>query len=210
MNRIFNMMTRTLLLLLLAALLSGCFNRERQPVYADSEEVDPIEVPDGLTPPEPRSTFEVPGYSLPELAAQGNEERPPRVLPSAEAERSRSHIRFGPTGLYLEVRDEADSVWRRLGFTLNRAGMSVREIDESERRYRFSFHHEPMESDRTGWARLAFWRSNEIIDYSGTYLAEIKPENGEITRVALLDEDGRILDMERAEFVLATLRDRLG
>lgn len=210
MNRTLEIMTKMLLLLILVALVSGCFNRDRQPIYADSEEVEPIRVPPGLTQPEPRSTFDVPGYSLPELAARGNEELPPRVMPSAEAERSRSHIRFGPTGLYLEVRDEADSVWRRLGFTLNRAGMNVREIDEQARRYRFHFDDDPVVAQRSGLSRIAFWRGNEVIDFSGIYLVEVRSQDEGKTRVALLDENGRILDMERAEHVLATLRDRLG
>lgn len=209
MNRIINIMTKTLLLLVLPALLSACATRE-QPVYADSEEVDPIQAPPGLSQPQVRSNYDVPGYSLPELAAQGDEALPPRVLPSAEAERSRSHIRFGQTGLYLEVQDDPESVWRRLGFTLNRAGMRVREADESERRYRFRFSHEPMEAERRGWSRLAFWRNGDTVDYSGTYMAEIKPGDDRVTRVALLDEEGNVLDMEQAEFVLARLRERLG
>lgn len=209
MNRIINLMTKSMLVLAMVAVLAACATRE-QPVYADSEEVQPIEAPPGLSQPRVRSTYEVPGYFLPELAAQGNEARPPRVQPSAEAERSRSQIRFGETGLYLEVQDEPDSVWRRLGFTLNRAGMSVREIDESERRYRFRFTHEPIETPRTGLGRLAFWRGNEVTDYSGTYLAEIRRADEQFTKVALLDEQGDILDMEQAEYVLSRLRDRLG
>ena len=192
------------------AMLAGCANRDRQPVYADSQEVDPIEAPPGLTQPQVRSTFEVPGYSLPELAARGNEARPPNVQPSAEAERSRSQIRFGATGLYLEVQDEPDSVWRRLGFTLNRDGMSVNEIDESDRRYRFRLSHEPIEVERTGLSRLAFWRSAEVSDFSGNYKIEVREDDSDLTRVILLDAEGAVVDMDRAEFVLARLRDRLG
>lgn len=210
MNQTLSLLTRFTVLFLAVALVSACFSRDRQPVYADSDEVKPIEAPPGLSQPQPRSTFEVPGYSLPELAAQGDEARPPQVLPSAEAERSRSHIRFGPTGLYLQVEDTPDSVWRRLGFTLNRAGMNVREIDEDERRYRFRFSHDPIVSRRTGLARLAFWRSDEVIDYSGVYVAEVERESDGVTRVSLLDADGSVVEMERAEFVLARLRERLG
>jgi uncharacterized lipoprotein len=198
-----------LLLFALLAMLVGCAGRDRQPVYAGSEEIDPIEAPPGLDQPQPRTTYEVPGYYLPELAAQGSV-RPPRVQPSIEAERSRSHIRFGPHGLFLEVQDEADSVWRRLGFTLNRSGMQVREIDESVRRYRFHFSHDPIEVRRTGLSRLAVWRGSEIIDYSGDYRIEVREREEEVTDVILLDARGDILEMDRAEFVLARLRDRLG
>lgn len=201
---------RTLILVLATMLMAGCFNRDRQPIYADSEEVPPLQVPVDLDEPRPRTAYTVPGYSLPELAARGNEDRPPRVLPSSEAERSRSHIRFGPTGLFLEVQDEADSVWRRLGFSLDRAGMSLREADESAMRYRFRLDHEPVEADRSFWQRLTFWRGTEVIDYSGEYVAEIEAEEDELTRVALFDHNGDILDMDTAEYVLAVLRERLG
>lgn len=201
--------SRMLFALLLVSLVSGCFNRDQSPIYVDSEEIDPIEVPDDLTEP-PRSTaYRIPGTFLPELAAAGDEALPPRVLPSAEAEASRSHIRFGPTGLYLEVEDEADSVWRRLSFSLNRSGMSVRRIDEPDRRYLFEFDHDPIRIERSGLARLAFWRSTEVRDYSGQYLAEVRPE-GDQARVVLLDQNGQIVDMDRAEYVLAVLRERLG
>lgn len=203
------MLIRSILLLLLAGLMSGCFNRDQSPIYVDSEEIDPIEVPDDLTQPRVSTAYRIPGTFLPELAATGDEALPPRVLPSAEAEASRSHIRFGPTGLYLEVEDEAGSVWRRLSFTLNRQGMSVLRVDEPDRRYLFAFRHEPIQIERSGLARLAFWRSDEMRDYSGEYLAEVRPE-GDRARVVLLDGNGQIVEMDRAEYVLAVLRERLG
>lgn len=194
-----------------AMLLGGCFNRDAEPIYVASEEVKPIEAPQGLDEPEVRSNFEVPGYSLPELAAQGDQEKPPRVQPSAEAEKSRSHIRFGRTGLYLAVEDEPDSVWRRLGFSLDRGDMEIRRSDEDERRYIFRFSHEAFRPEQTFWRRMAFWSRPEKVDYSGDYIARVagRGEDG-ATRVELLDSDGEVLDMEQAEFVLARLRERLG
>jgi uncharacterized lipoprotein len=200
---------RIVLLLLAALLTSACFNRDRQPIYVDSEEVKRIEAPVGLSEPQVRPTYQIPGYSLPQLAAVGDEARPPRVLPSAEAEASRSHIRFGPVGLYLEVQDEPDSVWRRLSFSLNRAGMSVRQVDEPNRRYQFRLDHDPVVIERTGFSRLAFWRSDRAEDFSGDYRLEVQPE-GDNTRVLLTDRNGQVLDMNRAEYVLAVLRERLG
>ncbi len=210
MIRIFKLISTSVLLAALFAMLTGCAGRDRQPVYTESEELDPIEAPPGLSQPQQRTTFEVPGYFLPELAAARGTERPPRVQPSAEAERSRSHIRFGSTGLFLTVQDEPDSVWRRLGFTLNRNGMSVQEIDDSELRYHFRFSHDPIEIERTGLARMAFWRSREVNDFSGVYRIKVRDGGDDTAEVILLDADGEILEIERAEFVLARLRDRLG
>ncbi len=208
MIRILKLISTSVLLAALFAMLAGCAGRD-QPIYAESEELDPLKAPPGMTQPETRSTYEVPGYYLPELAAQGTE-RPPRVQPSAEAERSRSHIRFGATGLFLEVQDEPDSVWRRLGHTLNRNGMQVQETDDSERRYHFQFSHDPIEIQRTGLSRLAIWRGQEVNDYSGIYRIKVRDGGEETAEVILLDANGEILEMERAEFVLARLRERLG
>lgn len=190
-------------------LLGACAGRDRQPIYLQSEEVEPIRVPEHLDEPAVRQTYRVAGYFLPEMAGQGDA-RPPRVLSSAEAEASRSHIRFGDRGLYLEVEDEVDSVWRRLGFSLDRGGMQIRDADETQRQYDFRFEHEPIVIDRSGLSRLAFWRGEEKIDHGGHFRVELEPAGGDITRVILLDESGELVEMERAEFLLSELRERLG
>lgn len=195
------------------AIATGCiFGGDKEPVYATSREVPPLKVPEGLSKPETRSTFDIPGYSLPELAARGDETRPPEVMTSAEAEQARSRIRFGPTGLYLEVDDTAASVWRRVGFAFNRDGMEIDQVLDSERRYRVRFSHDPIEISDRGFLSsvFMFWRSPDYIDYSGTYLFEVQRESSDTTRVAILNEDGEVLPMGRAEFVLNRLQERLG
>ena len=87
-------------------------------------------MPDDLSEPEVRPIFEIPGYSLPELAAQGDESVPPQVLTSAEAERARSRILFGSSGLYLQVDDEPaeDDAWydfQLVGLRALRDGVEV-------------------------------------------------------------------------------------
>ena len=195
------------------SLCAGCgFSGDKAPVYAASEEVPPLDVPEGLDRPETRSTFEIPGYSLPELAARGDESQPPEVLPSDEAEKARSRIRFGPTGLYLEVDDTAASVWRRLGFAFDRGEMTINEVLDDQRRFEVRFSHDPILVSDRGWlgSLFLFWKSRDYIDYSGTYLFEVQRETANTTRVAILDENGDVLPMGRAEFVLNRLRERLG
>ena len=199
--------------IVVVALCAGCsFSGEKEPVYASSDEVPPLQVPEGLDKPNTRSTFEIPGYSLPELAARGDESRPPEVLPSDEAEKARSRIRFGPTGLYLEVDDTAASVWRRLGFAFDRGGMTVNEVLDDQRRFEVRFSHDPIDVSDRGWlgSLFLFWKAPDYIDYSGTYLFEVQRETSDITRVAIFDGDGEVLPMGRAEFVLNRLRERLG
>lgn len=200
-------------MLLVAGTVSGCiFNGNKEPVYAASKEVPPLRVPEGLSEPDTRATFEIPGYSLPELAARGGQTRPPRVLTSAEAENARSRIRFGPTGLYLEVDDSAASVWRRLSFALNTGGMSIDEVLDDQRRYRVQFSHDPILVSERGWFKkvFLFWKSPDYIDFSGNYVFEVQRETTDTTRVAILDESGNVLAMEQAEFVLSRLQERLG
>lgn len=194
-------------------LLAGCgvFRRD-EPAYLQSEELPPLQVPPGLSRPDTDPVFEIAGYSLPTLAAQGDESIPPRVPTSEEAEQSRSRIRFGPTGLYLEVDDAAASVWRRLGFAFNRGGMRIDDVMAEARRFRVQFSHEPILASERGWFRslFLFWKPEDWINYSGTYVFEVQRETGERTRVAILGEDGSVLPMQRAEFVLDRLRERLG
>jgi uncharacterized lipoprotein len=204
---------KSLAILLLAGISVGCgFNSNKEPIYAASEEVPPLRVPEGLSAPETQATFEIPGYSLPELAARGDESRPPRVLTSAEAEKARSRIRFGPTGLYLEVDDQAASVWRRLGFALNRGDMKIERVIDDQRRYRVQFDHDPILVSERGWFKklFLFWRSPDYMDFSGIYLFEVQRDTSDSTRVAILDENGSVLAMEQAEFILARLQERLG
>ncbi len=169
-------------------------------------------MPDDLSEPEVRPIFEIPGYSLPELAAQGDESVPPQVLTSAEAERARSRILFGSSGLYLQVDDEPASVWRRLGFALNRGEMAVQDVQPDERRYRVAFEHDPIVVAKRGFFQkvVLFWSAPEFIDFSGTYQFEVQPESSRTTRIAIFDEAGDIVPMERAEFVLSRLQQRLG
>ncbi len=199
--------------LLLVVLVAGCglFGKNR-PVYVASAEVPPLRVPADLSQPRVANLFEIPGYYLPELAARGDEAMPPRVLPSAEAEAARSRVRFGPTGLYLEVDDEAASVWRRLGFALNRGEMSVQQVLLDQRRYHVRFIHEPILVSQRGWLlrMFLFWRSPEFINYSGNYVLEVQRATPSSTRVVILGENGEVLPMQQAEFVLARLQERLG
>lgn len=197
------------LTLLAIAMLTACAGRG-MPIYVGSEEISPLRVPDHLDTPETRSTYEVPGFFMPELATRSDQGRPPTVQSSAEAEASRSQILFGARGLFLEVQDSHDSVWRRLGFSLNRAGMRINQQDERAQRYQFVLDHEGILIQPRGLERMAFWRSTEIIDYSGEFVAEIVPIGEMRTRVNLINTDGSLVDMDQAEYVLGLLRERLG
>ncbi len=200
---------RAAIVLGVAVVLAGCAVGQNESIYLEGAEVEPIRAPAGLDQPPVRGTYRVAGYYLPQMAGQ-SEDRPPRVLSSAEAEASRSRIRFGERGLYLEVEDELSSVWRRLGFSLNRGDMIVEDADPSEHRYIFAFEPDPIVVERTGFGRLAFWKKNQRIDHSGRFMVEVQADGERASRVLLLDESGDLIEMARAEYVLSVLRDRLG
>lgn len=199
--------TITAMVLVLA--LSACAQRDDRPIYTTHTEVSPLEVPEDLDEPSISQAYGIPGEFLPELAGQRDDSRPPRVLSSEEARQARSRILFGPRGLYLEVDDEQSSVFRRLGFALNRAEMRVLETDPDNDMYRFKLDHDPIVEDRTGLRRLAFWRRAAIYDYSGEYRIVLEEDEGR-TRVILLDENGGIVDLDPAEVVLSNIQERLG
>jgi uncharacterized lipoprotein len=195
--------------MLMLSVLVACGGRS-QLLYVDSEEIEPLRVPEHLDTPDTRLTYDVPGFFLPELATRSDQGRPPQVQSSAEAEASRSQILFGSQGLFLEVQDSHDSVWRRLGFSLNRAGMRIRDLDEAAQQYQFYLDHEGIVLQRRGLERAVFWRADEVIDYSGEFVAEIVPIGEARTRVNLRNADGSLVDMDQAEYVLGVLRERLG
>jgi hypothetical protein len=74
------------------------------------------------------------------------------------------------------------------------------------------FAHEPIQITQRNLIGkvFMFWKAPEYLDYSGTYLFEVQRETTDRTRVAILDAEGNILKLQRAEFVLDRLRERLG
>lgn len=196
---------------LLAALVAACGGREERPRYVESEEVHPLEVPADLSRPDTRRALRIPGESLPQLAGVRDESSPPEVLPSAEVMNANSRVLFSPRGLYLQVDDRLESVWRRLGFSLNRDGMNVLERDPDQHIYRFRFSHDPVAIKPRWYERIFLFRGTEYVDYSGEYQVELVSEDsGDSTRVHLMSSDGGIVGLEEAEYVLSSLRDRLG
>lgn len=203
---------RTILIMLLAGMVAACGGRDKRPLYTQSEEVQPLEVPEDLARPDTRRALRVPGEPLPQLAGVRDESAPPEVLPSAEIQNANSRILFSPRGLYLEVDDRLDSVWRRLGFTLNREGLSVLETDPDAYIYRFRVSHDPVVLKPRWYERIFQFQGTEYVDYSGEYQVELigGGDDGGITRVHLMDGRGGIVGLDRAEYVLAVIRDRLG
>ena len=199
---------------LLAALmiaLTGCASTD-QPMYVDSEEVGDLKVPETLDEPTPRTDYEVPGYYLPELAAGRDMGRPPQVQSSVDAEASDAQIRFGARGLHLEVEASAEQVMETLSAVLNdsQAGLTVEDMNAQSQRFSFQYKHQAIVIPKRGLSRLMVWREDEVIDFSDHYQARVVGIGQARARVELLSGEGELLNMDKAEHVLAILRERLG
>ncbi len=193
-------------------LLTACGGSNKVPLYVQEEEIADLRVPEGLDQPPVRPNYEIPGYFLPELAASRDAGRPPIVQTSAEAEASMAQIRFGAKGLHLEVQADQASVAEELAYILDHeeVGLILQAVDVSDSRFEFFYRHDAYEVPRSGFGRLAIWRSPEIVDYTGDFMIDVVAIGEQRCRIELLDGDGQVVGMEQAEHILAMLREALG
>jgi len=199
------------LALIVSWALTGCAGTN-EPLYLDAEEVSDLEVPDTLDRPTTRPDYEVPGYYLPQLAASRDMGRPPQVQSSVDAEASNAQIRFGERGLHLEVEAPAEQVMVDLGEVLNnqQVGLTVVQKDDQTQQFDFRYRHDAIVIPKSGLGRLLFWRTPEVIDHSGEYQVKVVAIGSARARVELVGAQGQLLDLDRAEHILAILRRRLG
>ncbi len=199
----------------IAALLlcSGCGlfgKKDKQPVYAGSHEVEPLQVPEDLDPPRTDTALTIAMDDIPALSEAPSDVRPPLTLGGTRAENANAAIRYGAKGIYLEVKDSLESTWRRLGITIERSGMQLNGRDQTAGEYRFDYHHHQEQQRKNGFfSRLLFWRRNDGEDYSGSYQAKLEAD-GELTRVYLNHVTGQAVEDDAAETILTVFLNRLG
>ena len=197
--------------LLGSLLLAACGNVGG--VYVDSREASPLRVPDQLDRPSTEAALTIPGAAAPELAGLRDEAVPPKVLTSEEAAQSTSRVGFGDGALFLLIEDSVDSVYRRLGFTLERSGMSIESREPDRLTYTFLYRQPPPTQLRKGfWRKMAFWKGADWEDYSGRYEVRLVPDDDkpEHTRVYLYDSEGNAAQPEPVEQLLGIVQERLG
>lgn len=201
--------TGLIVLLTCVVLLTSCSmfrHKEKLPVYYSAVEADPLEIPPGLDRPTSTSALVIvtPMAPLPQAEMKIV---PPRINSQSAGGKDTSYIHWSSEGVYLLVEDKKESVFRRLGVAIQRAGMTLSDtgIDDS---YRFEYRHDPKDPDRGFFSKLAFWRDDGP-NYSGDYLAEIQTD-GESTRVIIKNADGSQADQAAAEHLLNIFGERLG
>src|SRR5210317_1429776 len=121
------------LLLLLAIGLTGCsLFGDNEPEYLASEEMEPLKIPEGLDYPAGSSvvTITTPNMRMP--AGDELEPKPPRVVSTAGKQDANAYMAWSADGAYLLVKDEPESVIRRLRFAIENSGMTMLERDDEK------------------------------------------------------------------------------
>lgn len=191
----------------LACLLAGCASKDaRKREYYDAVETPSLEIPEGLARPGSSTALVIPIPPMP-LSPMSMETKPPRISSTTSGLDANSSFTWSAQGLYLTVDDTAESVHRRLGLVIERAGMQRIRLDDKGV-YRFDYYQTFAEKDGF-FRKLAFWSRNKAEDYSGAYQAFTEPD-GEKTRVHIKYADGTDCEPDAAEHVLDVIRARLG
>ncbi len=200
------------LLAITMLMVSGCGGGAGG-VYVESREAPPLQIPENLDRPSNEAALIIPGVAAPELAGLRDDAVPPKVLTSEEAALSTSRVGFGEGALFLLVEDQVESVYRRLGFTLNRGSMSIEENRPESHAYVFLYRQPPPGEVKRGfWRSLAFWKGADWIDHSGRYEVRLvaDDDNPQHTRIYLYDGNGNAALPEPVEQLLGIVQERLG
>ena len=192
--------------ILLALLLAGCSSDSRKREYYDAAEEPSLEIPEGLARPSSSAALVIAAPPMP-LSPMAMETRPPRISSTTSGLDANSSFNWSARGLYLVVDDTADSVHRRLGLVIERAGMQRVRLDDKGV-YRFDYYQQ-FDDEAGLFRKMAFWSRDESEDYSGAYQTYTEPD-GEKTRVYIKYADGTDCEPDAAEHVLDVIRSRLG
>jgi uncharacterized lipoprotein len=193
--------------LLAVSLLAGCSSDARKREYYSAIEAQPLEIPEGLARPSSSAALEINSPPLP-LSPLAMETKPPRISSTTSGLDSNSSFMWSAQGLYLLVDDTPDSVQRRLGLVIERAGMQRVRVDDNGV-YRFDYYQTFGGEEEGFLSKMAFWNRDEVEDYSGAYQAFTEPD-GKQTRVYIKYADGTDCEPDAAEHVLDVVRSRLG
>jgi hypothetical protein len=198
---------RTLVLMFLIAVLSGCkLFGGGQAEYLASVEAEPLIIPEGLDKPvgSEQVLISVPHLRMPE----GDEldPMPPRVVSTAGKQDTKAYMAWSAQGAYLLVKDTPDSVANRLRNAIESLGMELLEANEAGSH---KFHYtQPEGPDEGFFSRMAFWRNNDTeFNYSGTFMTSLRPD-GKNTRVYLLFGNGEPVDVAGTEHILGIFMER--
>ena len=134
-----------------------------------------VEIPEGLDQPRPVSPIVI---SVGELRTPSGDElnpMPPRAAITAGGGEANAHIAWSASGAYLAVKDEPESVARRLRFAIQRSGMNLVERND-DGSHRFEYRHARTPVEKGFFEKMLFWKNDMGPDYSGAYRLRLQPD----------------------------------
>jgi len=201
------------LALLCCVLLPACgmfgIGKEKepdQPIYYEAAEAPSLQIPEGLDRPKSSNALMI-ATPLAPLPQRELQTIPPRVASHSTRDNSTTQLKWSAEGVYLLVADSSESVVRRLGIVIPRAGMSLFKT-EVPNGYQFEYRHNSKDPDEGWFSKMAFWR-DDAPNYSGIYQA-VALSDGQNTRIVIKGADGTEVDPIAAEHILGILGERLG
>lgn len=190
-----------------AMLTAGCRSKDvRDREYYGAVETAPLKMPEGLELATSSTALLIESPKIP-LSPMAMETKPPRISATTSGLDSNSRFQWSAQGLFLQVEDAAQSVQRRLGLVIERAGMQRIRVDE-QGVYRFDYYQQ-FEEEEGFFRKMAFWSRDNREDYSGAYQLFVRPD-GEESRVYVKYADGTDCEPDAAEHLLDVIRGRLG
>lgn len=186
---------RTVSIVLLGT-LSACTWLNRPVPYADAQQSAPLVVPDGMAVPPANPALNVPDVRQGGLLDEAQQAPPKMGTPAASASAGAATA----DSAALNLSDDADSAFRRVGLALERSGCC--DIVDRNPRAR-SYLIELKGEDQPGLLRRWFSSAER------KRLQVIVDAEGAQSRVRVTSETGVELDDERARSVKTALADRL-
>ncbi len=123
-------------------------------------------------------------------------------------------VRAAGGGSTLEVADNFDRAWRRVGLALDRVGFTVEDRDRSKGYY-FVRYVDPQidgqrspDKDKGFLSKLAFWKSDKSPIKAEQYRVLVK-QAGSASEVQVLNKDGQPDNSDTSRRILALLHEQL-
>ena len=194
-------------MLLLMVALSSCGLFSGKSEYDKIPPGKSLEVPPDLDEPSAASAVRVPNATYSRLAGGPVSDGAPVGVAEPEAEKG-TRIESGNGGQELIVDDSMESVWRRLGFALQKSGLKIEDQERDRGVYSVEYVDVEAKEQRPGAFSRWIMRKKGPTDYSGTYHVQLESA-GEETRVQLRDDDGEPAAAKVNDEILTSLLEQL-
>lgn len=122
-----------------------------------------------------------------------------------------SQIRMLNGGAALQMEQHFPRAWRRIGQVLEEKGFAVKDRNRSQGVYYIRYDDpfaSPSEEDSGWFSALAFWEETADKSENNRYRIKLIPD-GPVTRVVILDAQGRREESETAKRLISLLSEQL-